>query len=902
MPKKRPNKPVSAKKPTSAQQNLPPSQLPSMQQPSAPSSSSEHKLISQVVEALKKHDIVLGDGTSIPSIDTMVELFKQPFQDAKNKEKDAARIQQSFRDQQNSLDYREGQLQIAKNKFTEDKQALEQERKEVESQKALWAEEIKKFDARVREIEHRELEAKAGFHQQHEEVLKIFREPVQKLEQEIKKYRLFWDEEFGKLEKQKKAFDEELNRRRQEFENELDARRTELENKYEALFVELRAERQSENQEGIKKQQQEIDDQQRRNKEERLKLQQQSKEIEKLQADYQQILETQYQQKEYKLEANYHVRLEELEQRERQYRDSLKNLNLERELFKEEKEYFDEKVKQMAAMEIERRENEIKEWQKKYEAARERRDHLEKVLQERAEADRRFGAQNPEEVLAERDKLRNENERLRRENASKLSDLELARLGYLVEQESKWHEDRQELQRENTELKNRLREYAIPVSKVQNLEDSLTHTEYRLKIKQARIEELQREIDDATKKNEEKKPFPECSGMDVKSELQVPPVLFNFIENEREIMTLKEFIEDIQQRIAQPDKSGNDEALPLYYHLRDLRFFLGGLAMSRLMILQGISGTGKTSLPLAFAHAIGAGEQLIEVQSGWREQQDMFGYFNTFEQKYYEYPFIKALYKAHSPFYKGRPFFIVLDEMNLSHPEYYFATVLSALELPPGKEKILELVNSNIKNLPLLLSLKGHEGKLTIPANVWFIGTANQDETTMQFADKTFDRAHIMELPYKHPSITLNSRIDRKRSPVSFEALLQLFENAETQYRKDAQRAIVFLDTYLKDQLSLEFKIGWGNRLEKQIKRFIPVIIAAGGTLDEGLDHIIAHKIFRKLKDNPDIDGERLLQFTEAFGENWMHEFANQPEDFQSLQILNAELRNKDIEQPKESK
>ncbi len=889
------------KKPTNVQKTNPQnpiSKQSSPQQPPPVSPLSENKLISQIVDALKKYNIDLGDGASIPSIAKMVELFEQPFQKAKEREKGADKIRDDYIRRAASLESQEELSEIGRNALKKKQDEIIEKEKSLDNLRDQWTEKVKELDVRERQLLQRELEAKAGFHQQHEEVLKIFREPVQKLEQEIKKYRLFWDEEFGKLEKQKKAFDEELNRQRQAFESELDTRRVELENEYEALFVQLRKERQSENQEEIRKQQQEIDKQQQTVRQEGLELQRQRKEIEKLQADYQHILETQYTQKEHQLEADYHFKLEGLEQRERQCRESLKNLSLERELFKEEKEYFDEKVKQMAAMEIERREHEIEEWQEKYEAAKVRRDHLEKVLQERAEADRRFGAQTPEEVLAERDNLRSENERLRRENASRLSDLEMARLQYLVEQESKWHQERQDFLQKISELENRVREYHIGVSKVQNLEDSLKQKDILIQIKQAQVEELHREVAEATKKVEQKKPFPECSWMDTDQELQSPPTaLFDFTEDEQKSLTLTEFVEDLQQRIAQPD---DQEAIPLFYHLRDLRFFLGGLAMSRLMILQGISGTGKTSLPLAFVHAIGAGEKLIEVQSGWREQQDIFGYFNTFEQKYYESPFIKALYKAHSPFYKGRPFFIVLDEMNLSHPEYYLATILSALELPPGKEKILELVNSNLKNLPLLLNLKGKEGQLTIPDNVWFIGTANQDETTMQFADKTFDRAHIMELPYKHPSI-VTKLVDKRRSPISFEALQQQFEKAQKQYANEVKKAIAFLDGSLKERLSSEFKVGWGNRLEKQIKRFIPVVKAAGGTVEEGLDQIIAHKIFRKLKDNPDIDGERLEQFKKEFKESWTREFTKQPENFQSLQLLDDELRSKGHEQKKET-
>ena len=82
--------------------------------------------------------------------------------------------------------------------------------------------------------------------------------------------------------------------------------------------------------------------------------------------------------------------------------------------------------------------------------------------------------------------------------------------------------------------------------------------------------------------------------------------------------------------------------VPLYYDENVIRSFVAGLAMSRLNILQGISGTGKTSLPEAFADAIGGHFQTIEVQSGWKDRQDLIGYYNTFEKKFYESDFLKT--------------------------------------------------------------------------------------------------------------------------------------------------------------------------------------------------------------------------------------------------------------------
>ena len=82
--------------------------------------------------------------------------------------------------------------------------------------------------------------------------------------------------------------------------------------------------------------------------------------------------------------------------------------------------------------------------------------------------------------------------------------------------------------------------------------------------------------------------------------------------------------------------------------------------------------------------------------------------------------------------------------MNLSRPEQYFAEFLSALEKNDASERLITLMESSMENAPKRL-VEGR--KIRVPKNVWFIGTANHDETTSELADKTYDRSHIMTLP-----------------------------------------------------------------------------------------------------------------------------------------------------------
>jgi MoxR-like ATPase len=315
-----------------------------------------------------------------------------------------------------------------------------------------------------------------------------------------------------------------------------------------------------------------------------------------------------------------------------------------------------------------------------------------------------------------------------------------------------------------------------------------------------------------------------------------------------DIGNLATFCNDLQHRLALDPRTDK----VLYYSLPDIRCFLGGLAMSRLHLLHGISGTGKTSLPLAVARALGAESTLIEVQAGWRDRQDLIGHFNAFEHRFYESEFLQALYRAQCPRYSDLVYVVVLDEMNLSHPEQYFADLLSALEQDPQSQK-LDLMTALVAHAPALL----RNGRtLAIPQNVWFVGTANHDETTKDFADKTYDRAHVMELP-RHRELFQPQRLPA-RPPVSLDALRSAFAKARAAHEKDAKAAYDFLDRSFADVLDRRFSVGWGNRLERQMLDFVPVVVAAGGTVGEAVDHILATKLLRKVRDRHDTRPEDL--------------------------------------------
>ena len=274
--------------------------------------------------------------------------------------------------------------------------------------------------------------------------------------------------------------------------------------------------------------------------------------------------------------------------------------------------------------------------------------------------------------------------------------------------------------------------------------------------------------------------------------------------------------------------------LRLYYKPHIIRQYISGMATSKIIILEGISGTGKTSLPYAMSKFFNNDVSIVSVQPSWRDRAELMGYFNEFTKKFNETDFLSNLYEATL---REDPNFIVLDEMNLARIEYYFADFLSIMEMPDVSEWKIDLIPSPSPTDPKNII----NSKLLVPQNVWFIGTANNDDSTFTITDKVYDRA---------VSIILNEKAEFFDAPLteSFDCtaayLDGLFEKAiKTNIIADKNYAsIAALDEFIQ----IKFKIGFGNRIMKQLKRFVPVYMGCGGGELEAIDFIVTTKILRK--------------------------------------------------------
>jgi 5-methylcytosine-specific restriction enzyme B len=191
-----------------------------------------------------------------------------------------------------------------------------------------------------------------------------------------------------------------------------------------------------------------------------------------------------------------------------------------------------------------------------------------------------------------------------------------------------------------------------------------------------------------------------------------------------------------------------------YFFSREIltRYFLA-LKTKPFVILTGISGTGKTKIAQVFAEYMCQDEKtpeererrylFVPVRPDWMDNRGLLGYYNSLSETYHATPVLRLLLEAEK--YPDKPYFVILDEMNLAKVEQYFSDFLSIMESrtvgnPQGEPLDLHSAAEakTQDGLPILQ-------KLRIPSNVYFTGTVNVDESTYMFSPKVLDRANVIE-------------------------------------------------------------------------------------------------------------------------------------------------------------
>ncbi len=496
-------------------------------------------------------------------------------------------------------------------------------------------------------------------------------------------------------------------------------------------------------------------------------------------------------------------------------------------------------------------------------------DHLQQQLADLDQARQEFGG-DPAALKMERDELKRNVRRLDKElkNRPDLGTedaLSAARAQLEVERRA-----REGALDELAQTKAKLSSLNLAVAERQQLQDEVDAFTAQSTALRAHLDILRKDVEEAKASGKAPQAFRSCAKIVLR--LAAPQQTHEVVDGD-----LRRFAEQVQATMAADPKE------PRFYAAGVLRSFIAGLAANRLLLREGISGTGKTSLPTAFARAVGGGCDVVEVQAGWRDRFDLLGQYNSFDKQFMETEMLRALVRANQPHFADSPVLIVLDEMNLSHPEHYFADFLSVLE---RKKHRVELLGQALDNPPRGL-LAGERTEVIVPPNVWFVGTANHDATTKGFADKTYDRAFVMNLRKQQP---FKPKGARPVQALSFRSLHGLFADAQNAGKSDAERAVSAMKS-ATEEILVDLDVGWGARLDAQALRYIPVVEACGGSVAEAVDHLLTTKLLFKLGGRMDLDDKTFGDLNDAV--ELCFESLNSPYDVRKSQATDFLTREK---------
>ncbi len=319
--------------------------------------------------------------------------------------------------------------------------------------------------------------------------------------------------------------------------------------------------------------------------------------------------------------------------------------------------------------------------------------------------------------------------------------------------------------------------------------------------------------------------FPELSSIDEKYDG------YDAIPVDSDQVTLAELATGFRNYLARNHQ--------LYFDIDTIRFFISGFGASHFEILEGLSGTGKSSLPRYFAKYINGNVLFMPVQATWRDKTSILGFFNEFSQTYSETEFLTKLYE--SAYNTDEINIYVLDEMNISRVEYYFADLLSVLEYPVEDWKL------KIMNVPhtFVPPIKLENGYVRIPENSYFVGTANRDDSTFTITDKVYDRAITLDFETRNQAFTVYDEAPTIRLSGSY--FRQLFDeaiNSGTSLNTDDREKLNKVLAFVHDKFDLTI----GNRIMNQILNIVPIFVASGGTKEDAIDFMLSKKLFAKLE------------------------------------------------------
>ena len=281
--------------------------------------------------------------------------------------------------------------------------------------------------------------------------------------------------------------------------------------------------------------------------------------------------------------------------------------------------------------------------------------------------------------------------------------------------------------------------------------------------------------------------------------------------------------------------------------------FVASLCTKPFVICTGLSGSGKTKLAQAFAQWITTDESqyvIVPVGADWTNREPLLGYPNALNKLEYVCPengvldlMIRAKQNIENTEEQTKPYFLILDEMNLSHVERYFSDFLSTMESGDAipLHKIASSDNENKIEIPQSLKL---------PKNLFIIGTVNIDETTYMFSPKVLDRANTIEFRLTEEDLADFIGSDIKLDMDLLKAQGANMSDSFIQMAlKETDKNLTSFEADLKLFFSELKKSGaeFGYRTAREIGRLMYMLNELGEEKDNLLDIAIMQKLLPKL-------------------------------------------------------
>jgi hypothetical protein len=278
-----------------------------------------------------------------------------------------------------------------------------------------------------------------------------------------------------------------------------------------------------------------------------------------------------------------------------------------------------------------------------------------------------------------------------------------------------------------------------------------------------------------------------------------------------------------------------------------------------LTVLAGVSGTGKTLLPIKYAQLMGMHSLVMAVQPRWDSPQDMFGFYNYLEKLYKSTEMAQALVRMdeyHSFMgvggnSKDRMLMIIMDEMNLARTEYYFSEFLSKLELRREVKDPSDPSDRKKAEIILDFGPGGNEtSRLWVGHNLIFVGTMNEDESTQSLSDKVLDRSNVLRFGKPANRLTDDSHIREARKADGY-LPKAVWRNWISGFNEPSSWSRTVADWTEAINSALE-KVGrpFGYRVEKAIRTYVANYPTNGAREDYKLAFAdqIEQKILPKLR------------------------------------------------------